>query len=63
MTNAERASKLTQLRAKVQGGDLRTELRARRDLLGSIVPLLNFNNVYHSNALQFAGHPQSRGFF
>ncbi len=62
MTNAERASKLTQLRATVQGGGLRTDLRARRDLLGSIVPLLNFNDVYHSNALQFADILSQEGF-
>jgi hypothetical protein len=62
MTNAERASELKRLRAKVQNGDLREDLHARRDLLGSIVPLLNFNNLYHVNAAQFADILTREGF-
>src|SRR5213080_3279818 len=62
MTNAERASELQRFRQQVQQGALRTELRARRDLLSRIVPLMNFNEVYHSNALQFADILSQEGF-
>jgi len=62
MTNAERASELQRLRQQVQRGALRTELNARRDLLGRIVPLMNFNEVYHTNALQFADILSQAGF-
>jgi len=62
MTNAQRAAELKQLRTEVQDGALRTDLRARRDLLGRIVPLMNFNGVYHSNALQFADIISQEGF-
>jgi hypothetical protein len=54
MTPAERASELRRLRARVQAGDLRVELNQRSDILAEIVPLLNFSEVYHANALQFA---------
>ena len=62
MTNAQRASELKQLRTQVQDGALRTDLRARRDIPGRIVPLMNFNGVYHSNALQFADILSQEGF-
>jgi hypothetical protein len=54
MTNVERVSELKRLRAQVQNGDLRGDLHARRDILSSIVPLLNFDDVYLANARQFA---------
>jgi hypothetical protein len=54
MTNAERASELKRLRAQLGGGDFRMNIRARRDILGRIVPLMNFNDTYHVNAQQFA---------
>jgi hypothetical protein len=53
MTPAERAVELKQLRKRVQAGGLRS-LRGRRDLLAAITPLLNFNEFYHSNAVQAA---------
>ena len=54
MTNAERASELKSLRAQLGGKDFRMNVRARRDVLGRIVPLMNFNDTYHLNAQQFA---------
>ena len=54
MTSAERAVELKRLRKRVQAGDLRCDLPERRDLLAAITPLLNFNAIYHSNALQAA---------
>ena len=62
MNTAQRAAELTTLRAQVQDGALRTDLRARRDILGRIVPLMNFNEIYHSNALQFADILSQEGF-
>jgi hypothetical protein len=62
MTNAERASELKRLRTRVQNGDLRADLHARRDLLSSIVLLLNFNDLYHVNAAQFADILTREGF-
>ena len=52
MTYAERTAELKQLRARVQAGELRSDIRERRNLLSAITPLLNFNEVYYSNALQ-----------
>jgi len=54
MINAERAAELKRLRGCLGSNTFRTNLRFRRETLGQIVPLLNFNNVYHTNALQFA---------
>ncbi len=54
MTNLERATELRRLRARVQTGDLRSDIQERRNLLASITPLLNFNEVYYSNALEVA---------
>ena|SRR5258708_5978746 len=54
MTKAERASELRRLRKIVQNDGLRVDARERRNILGEIVPLLNFNNTYHINAQQFA---------
>ena len=62
MTNAERASELKQLRAQLAGEDFRMDIRTRRDILGRIVPLLNFNGVYHINAQQFADILSRDGF-
>ena len=54
MTPAERAVELKQLRKRVQAYDLRSDLPERRDLLAAIIPLLNFNEIYYSNALRAA---------
>jgi len=63
MTNSERASALKKLRAIIQDGQVfRTDLRERRKILGAIVPLLNFNDVYHINAQQFADIMSQEGF-
>jgi hypothetical protein len=62
MTNAERASELKRLHPELGGKDFRTNIRARREILGQIVPLLNFNDVYHANALQFADILSRAGF-
>src|SRR6266571_2653668 len=61
MTNVQRASELKQLRAQVRAGALRTDLRTRRDILGRIVPLMSFYEIYHSNALQFADRLSQEG--
>src|SRR5437762_9317467 len=62
MTNAQRALELSRLRAQLGGKDFRTNLRARRDILGRIVPLMNFNDTYHLNAQQFADRLSQEGF-
>jgi hypothetical protein len=50
MKNPERASELKRLRKIIQEDGLRVEERERRNILGEIVPLLNFNSSYHINA-------------
>lgn len=62
MTNAERASELKQLRAQLGGEDFRMNIRTRRGILGRIVPLLNFDSVYHANSQQFADILSQEGF-
>ena len=62
MTNAERASELRRLRGCLGSNTFRTNLRFRLETLGQIVPLLNFNSVYHTNALQFADTLSQEGF-
>jgi hypothetical protein len=53
---------LKRLRGCLGSNTFRTNLRFRRETLGQIVPLLNFNNVYHTNALQFADTLSREGF-
>jgi hypothetical protein len=60
MTKAQRASELRRLRGIVQNDGLRVDVRERCNILGEIVPLLNFNDTYHINAQQFADY-LSRG--
>ena len=62
MTNAERASELRRLRGHLGGKQFRMDLRIRREILGRFVPLLNFNQVYHTNVLQFADMMSQEGF-
>ena len=62
MTNEDRANELKRLRKQVQDGDLRSDIRERRNILAAITPLLNFNNVYYANALQTADILSRPGF-
>jgi hypothetical protein len=62
MTNVARAAELTRFRGCLGSNTFRTNLRFRQETLGQIVPLLNFNNVYHTNALQFADILSREGF-
>ena len=62
MTNAERASELRRLRGHLGGKQFRMDLRIRPEILGRIVPLLNFSQVYHTNPLQFADMMSQEGF-
>lgn len=62
MTNSQRVSELKRLQTIVQNNGLRRDIRERRNLLGSIVPLLNFDEVYHVNAQQFADILARQGF-
>jgi len=54
MTNDERLIKLRRQRDFLRGPEFRTSVQARRDILSVIVPLLNFNDVYYSNAVPVA---------
>jgi len=54
MTREERARKLSEFRARIRSGEWRTDIQERRDLLSEVVPLLNFNEVYYSNAFPLA---------
>lgn len=51
MKNDERAEKLKALQEQLRNGALRSDLHKRRDLLGQIVALLNYNSLHHGNAM------------
>jgi hypothetical protein len=67
MTNDERLLELRRQREFLRGPEFRISLQGRRDILSTIVPLLNFNEVYYSNAVPVAdvlGRPGfSSGFY
>ena len=54
MTNEDRLLELRRQRDLLRGPEFRTSVQARRDILSLIVPLLNFNEVYYSNAVPVA---------
>ena len=54
MTNDDRLLELRRQRDFLRGPEFRTSVQARRDILSLIVPLLNFNEVYYSNAVPVA---------
>ncbi|MGB8472552.1 MAG: hypothetical protein WCE61_00550 [Candidatus Acidiferrum sp.] len=54
MTNDDRLLELRRQRDFLRGPEFRTSVQARRDILSIIVPLLNFNEVYYSNAVPVA---------
>jgi hypothetical protein len=54
MTNDDRLVELRRQRDFLHGPEFRTSVQARRDILSVIVPLLNFNHVYYSNAVPVA---------
>ena len=54
MTNDDRLVELRRQRDFLRGPEFRTSVQARRDILSVIVPLLNFNHVYYSNAVPIA---------
>lgn len=54
MTNDDRLVELRRQRNLLRDPEFRTSVQARRDILSVIVPLLNFNNVYYSNAVRIA---------
>jgi hypothetical protein len=54
MTNDDRLLELRRQRDFLRGPEFRTSVQARRDILSVIVPLLNFNDVYYSNAVPVA---------
>jgi hypothetical protein len=54
MTSNERLLELRRQRDFLRGPEFRTSVQGRRDILSVIVPLLNFNEVYYSNAVPVA---------
>ena len=54
MTSDERLLELRRQRDFLRGPEFHTSVQARRDILSLIVPLLNFNDVYYSNAVPVA---------
>src|SRR5437016_9016807 len=54
MTNEDRLLELRRQRDLLRGPEFRTSVQGRRDILSAIVPLLNFNEVYYSNAVPVA---------
>src|SRR6266536_1744697 len=54
MTNDDRLLELRRQRDFLRAPDFRTSMQTRRDVLSLIVPLLNFNEVYYSNAVPIA---------
>lgn len=54
MTNDDRLLELRRQRDFLRGPEFRTSVQARRDILSIIVPLLNFNDLYYSNAVPLA---------
>jgi hypothetical protein len=62
MTNDDRLLELRRQRDFLRGPGFRTSLQARRDSLSLIVPLLNFNEVYYSNAMRIADALSRPGF-
>src|SRR5438876_3240500 len=54
MTNDDRLLELRRQRELLRGREFRTSIQGRRDILSTIVPLLNFNEVHYSNAVPIA---------
>jgi hypothetical protein len=54
VTKDKRLHELRRQRDLLRGPEFRTSVEARRDVLSAIVPLLNFNEFYYSNAVPIA---------
>src|ERR1043165_6253554 len=54
MTPEDRLLELRRQRDFLRGSEFRTSIQARRDILGVVVPLLNFNYTYYANAMPAA---------
>lgn len=50
MTTDERSKQLKRLRDRIRAGELRERDANARDLLGALLPLLNFNGGYYTRA-------------
>ena len=62
MNNEERLEVLKRMKEAILSPPFRTSLAQRREWLNQVVPLLNFNSHYHSNAIPVADILSRAGF-